>query len=411
MFKILLKQFIQRTGRKPNAIETLQLKFKAAEQAGKGKVIEFPRDKITDWRTPRPTEGKSAGITNIGKKAETAKKMEEDKFVADFMANADRVYYRFVSDTLAKVQNASKDEQLKIAKDIINRKGMYRNLDEQDAGKILKIIDQNIKPVEPKAYGGLAGMLGEPTYADGGRTGFKNGTKFDPTKRTFLKGLGALAALPVIGKFFKFAKPLAKSSKVLTQVPIKDISGMPAWFKPLVNKVIKEGDDVSKRFATQERQVVHQSTLPDSKTDVIVTQNLDTGHVSVDVGMGKHGFAEGHLGQPVRLEYKAAEDIIPDLKTGKGGGKTKEEFWVEEAEFTGGHPENVKFEESTFEKFGDHGSNFDEVEMFATGKVKKKTAKESIKAERAHWVPEGDDMASGGRVSLSSGGLAGMLGE
>ena len=69
MFKILLNQYIQRTGRKPNAIETLQLKFKAAEQAGKGKVIEFPRDKITDWRTPRPTEGKSAGITNIGKKA------------------------------------------------------------------------------------------------------------------------------------------------------------------------------------------------------------------------------------------------------------------------------------------------------------------------------------------------------
>ena len=189
---------------------------------------------------------------------------------------------------------------------------------------------------------------------------------------------------------------------------------MPAWFKPLVNKVIKEGDDVSKRFATQERQVVHQSTLPDSKTDVIVTQNLDTGHVSVDVGMGKHGFAEGHLGQPVRLEYRASEVIEPTIsKTGKKvkGGKTKEEFWVEEAEFTGGHPENVKFEESTFEKFGDHGSNFDEVEMFATGKVKKKTAKESIKAERAHWVPEGDDMASGGRVSLSSGGLAGMLGE
>ena len=32
--------------------------------------------------------------------------------------------------------------------------------------------------------------------------------------------------------------------------------------------------------------------------------------------------------------------------------KTKEEFWVEEAEFTGGHPENVKFEESISEKFG-----------------------------------------------------------
>ena len=165
MFKFLLKQFIQRTGRKPNSLEMLQLKFKAAEQAGKGKVIEFPKDKIPDWTKPRPTIGKGE-VTDIGKKAQTAKTTDEDKFVAEFMANADRVYYRFVNDTLVKIQKADKNEQLQIAKDIINRKGMYRNLDEQDAAKILKSIDQNIKPVEPKAYGGLAGMLGEPTYAD-----------------------------------------------------------------------------------------------------------------------------------------------------------------------------------------------------------------------------------------------------
>ena len=55
--------------------------------------------------------------------------------------------------------------------------------------------------------------------AQGGRTGFK-GKKFDPKRRTVLKGLGSLAALPLIGKYFKWAKPLAKSSKVLTQVPI-----------------------------------------------------------------------------------------------------------------------------------------------------------------------------------------------
>ena len=64
----------------------------------------------------------------------------------------------------------------------------------------------------------------------------------------------------LIGKYFKWAKPLAKTAKVadLTSVPIKTgIDGMPYWFKPLVNKVIKEGDDVTKRFATQEREIVH----------------------------------------------------------------------------------------------------------------------------------------------------------
>ena len=86
--------------------------------------------------------------------------------------------------------------------------------------------------------------------------------------------------------------------------------------------------------------------------------------------MEKHGFADGKFGQPVRLEYKASETLEGPFKKGQRA-KTKEEFNVEEAEFTGGHPENVKFEESTVNKFGNHESNFDEVEMFATGKVKK----------------------------------------
>jgi len=299
---------------------------------------------------------------------------------------------------------------------------------------------QGYSPKDFKAY--IDEQFPEPTYADGGRTGFKKG--FSAGRRKFLQGVGALAALPFIGKYFKWAKPLAKSSKVLTQVPIKNIDGMPAWFKPLVNKVIAQGDDVSKRFATGERQIVHQSTLPDSKTPVTVTQDLDTGDVLVDVGMGKHGFPDGHLGQPVRLEYKAAEDIMSGprdepFKVGerdpllrikssvhedlvgsglKGDpktlrlkpGKTKEEFWVEEAEFSGGHPENVKFEESTFEKFGEHGSNFDEVEKFATGKVKKvKTKQGTVGYSGTKYRYEGD-MASGGRVPLKGGKLAFLQG-
>jgi hypothetical protein len=81
------------------------------------------------------------------------------------------------------------------------------------------------------------------------------------------------------------------------------------------------------------------------------------------------------------------------------GKEVPEEFNVEEAEFTGGHPENVKFEESTIEKFGDHGSNFDEVEMFATGKVKKVKTKSK---------PRPMDQKD---IDYASGGLARMLGE
>jgi len=250
--------------------------------------------------------------------------------------------------------------------------------------------------------------------AEGGRIGFGLGG-FNAARRAFLKIMGGTAAGVGVAKsgLFSLLKSGKPVSKVLTSVPIKSgVDGMPVWFKPLVNKVIKEGDDVSKKFATVDREIVHAAELPGSKTPVHVTQDLTSGDVVVDIGAGKHGFADGHLGQPVILRYNASEIIEPTIKKGKvtsKGTKTKDEFWVEEAEFTGGHPENIKFEESSFNKFGEHGSNFDEVEKFATGKIKKKTAKESLKAQRSHWTPEGD-MASGGRVP-SSGGIAGMLGE
>ena len=482
MLKELIKLFIRTNGRKPNKLELLQLKFKAAQQSGKGEVIEFPRDKITDWTKPRPTTGKKADVVSsgIGKKAETAKKMDEDKFVADFMANADRIYYKFVNETLVKVQNASKDEQLKIAKDIINRKGMYRNLDEKDSAKILKSIDQNIKPVEPKAYGGLAGMLGEPTYQDdnhrvpyrkgkrvtmgqpsdvttsglldinfdnldleewfdilrslgvsehasGGRVPFKLGGKlvFDAARRKFLELMGGAAAGTVAAKsgllnIFKGGKK--QVVKELTSVPIKDISGMPAWFKPLVNKVIKEGTEIP---SGAERVIVHKTKLPSSKTDVYVNQHLDTGDVTVDIGIDKHGFPDGKFGQPVRLEYKASEEIplVAQSKGKKGSTKTKEEFNVEEAEFTGGHPENVKFEEVSVNKFGKHESDFREVEKFATGKntVTGQFGKDKAAYERNisslqkqdedladvfSNYPTPDDFASGGRVPLGKGKIA-----
>jgi hypothetical protein len=234
---------------------------------------------------------------------------------------------------------------------------------------------------------------------------------------------------------------------------------MPVWFKPLVAKVIKEGDDVTKQFGIVEREIVHATELPTSGTKVLVTQQLDTGDVIVDIGLGKHGWPAGRYGQPARLEYKAAEDIMtgpPDepFKSGrkrdpfleiktkvhedlvgsglKGDpkslhlkpGKTKEEFWVDEAEFTGGHPENVKFEESVGFKYGDHGSDFGEVERFATGKKnidKKRVGKQRDKDNWAEGRAEAEaeaqmvdnpdiEYAKGGRASLSKGGLANILG-
>ena len=281
--------------------------------------------------------------------------------------------------------------------------------------------------------------------AEGGimRAAFKNGGQM--SRRGFMKLIAGLAALPVVGKYFKAAKPIAKVAETFTHVPIKDIPGMPVWFKPLVARVVKEGTDVTKKYAVKDMEVVHHAKLPGSGTDVIVTQQLDTGDVLVDIGLGKHGWSAGRYGQPARLEYKAAEDIMtgpsdepfksgmkrdPFLKiktevhedlVGSGlkgdpkslhlkPGKTKEEFFVDEAEFTGGHPENVKFEESVGFKYGEHGSDFSEVERYAIGKNKDKKII-GKQAEKDAWAEGRAESQAEEFDEFASGGLAHLLGE
>ena len=399
IFQLLFEAFIKKEGRKPNNLEMILLKREAMKKSMDERKILDMRGDVLDPNKP------ILGGTQSGTKL--------DKELAAGIMRATKQ-----KPTLVKTEAQIKKELEGMNKKTIDRIRRRRYEAAQKAEREKMAKDPNYIPdiIDPEDFagGGIAGMLGEPTYADDNhRVPFKKG--HSAGRRKFLKLAAGLATIPIVGKYFKWAKPLAKTAKVadVTSVPIDKIQGMPAWFKPLVNKVIKEGDDVTKKFATQERQIVHKTELPDSKTEVVVTQQLDSGDVWVEIGRDKHGFPDGHLGQPVRLEYKAAEDIIPDLKTGKGGGKTKEEFWVEEAEFTGGHPENVKFEESTFNKFGEHGSNFDEVEMFATGKVKK--VKPTKKAERTEWESgkaEADAEAAADMADdFASGGLAHMVGE
>ena len=335
-----------------------------------------------------------------------------------------------VADTVTRIISMEPVAAMKEANKIISRKGIYKNLTKEQSQKILKdsedwifqrdpddLYDYNKKrpfrddaDPEDLAEGGRTGLSYLLAEDSNQRVPLKDG--HSPGRRKFLKVAAGLASIPVVGKFFKWAKPAAKVADV-TSVPIKNISGMPAWFKPLVNRVIKEGEDVTKKYASVEREIVHKTELPDSKTDVLVTQNLDNGNVSVNIGMDKHGFADGKFGQPVTLNYKAKELIEPDIddvgKVKSKGKEVPEEFWVEEAEFTGGHPENVKFEESTIEKFGEHASNFDEVEAFAKGKTKKTRKISSLQkqdedlADHFSNYPTPDDFASGG--------IARMLGE
>ena len=119
-------------------------------------------------------------------------------------------------------------------------------------------------------------QIAKQLLANGGRIGFKDGM----TRRSFLKILGGLAAIPIVGKFLKPIKT-AKGIKSVPIIKTDNVAGKPEWFDALVNKVIIEGDDVTKKLATKDREVVHVKKLNDTD-EVTVYQDLETDSIRVE---------------------------------------------------------------------------------------------------------------------------------
>jgi len=222
------------------------------------------------------------------------------------------------------------------------------------------------------------------TYADGGRIGFSLGGM---GRRGFLKFLGGTAAgiaAMKAGIVKLLGGPTTKKS-IAKGITIPKTGGMPDWFEPLVNKVIREGEDVTKKFATKEREIVHRVNLEGTAQQgkkfetyddsVYVYQDLDDGAVRVEYNSADN-LAEG----PVELQFK------PGVADETTKGKPPDEFTASEAE-----PEIVNWDgdiEWTGENFADDvkglSSDTTKLKEYAVGKnkVTVKEIVESIKKKK-----------------------------
>jgi len=262
-------------------------------------------------------------------------------------------------------------------------------------------------------------MIRKPN-ADGGimRLGLKEGSGM--SRRTFLKFLAGAASIPIVGKIFK---PL-KIGKTVTKVPIiktDNVPGKPEWFDQLVNKVILEGDDVSKRFATKDREIVHMKKL-DEDTNVTVYQDLDEGAVRVE-----YESPDSMYGDPVSLRYKKPN---PD----EGDPRPSAEFDVAESgpvgRADGPDDYSIEIDELGGSSISDLTSDVSKLKQYATGQ--KPTIKEMMQIKRrkdkARRITEGgeaemdavierqgefieNDLVDLDPPDLASGGIARMLGE
>ena len=358
-----------------------------------GKEID-PRSKIMGGKQAE-TEAEIAERLSR-KNKESAARIKNKKMVEDAVDNASPGFVK--GDRKYNAQLVAEDlADKKFGKDFydLDQKQQIDLYDEAFTGLMKKYEDDL-----PMAQGGIA------------RLGLKEGSGM--TRRTFLKLLGGLAAIPIVGKFLKPIKT-AKGIKSVPIIKTDNVPGKPEWFDALVNKVIAEGDDVTKKFATQERQIVHSKDLGDGTT-VRVTQDTDQGAVRVEYDSADNVFED-----TVQMEYKKP---LPD----EGAPRPAAEFSTAESGPVGRRygPDDYELEvdEVGGTSISDLDSDVSKLKEFATGKgptireiVQNKKRKD--KARRITEDPEAQSDAvirrqgemTGEDYDYAAGGIARMLGE
>jgi hypothetical protein len=159
------------------------------------------------------------------------------------------------------------------------QKGRFKGMTSKDLDKSILETETMIKNLKTK---------GRKPNAAGGRIGYEKGGM---SRRTFLKVLGGLASIPLVGKFLKPAAKVAKTAE------IAKTSGVPAYFPKLVEKIKMLGDDVTEIAATKERQKVTKYK------DYELTEEIDTGAIQVKKG-------DIYAGKEEYMIYDKPETII-----------------------------------------------------------------------------------------------------
>ena len=330
-----------------------------------------------------------------------------------------------IEEMLGAAKNIKRadDNILKNRNDMIKdmmSKGVDRNMAEEmantiskmaegAAGKIdtPKLTDEGILELENILKNmETGGKKKRDLNADGGRIGFKDGMN----RRTFLKLLGGIASIPIVGKLIKPLKTV-KGVKNVPVIKTDNVPGKPEWFDQLVNKVIIEGDDVTKRFATQEREIVHTKKI-NNTDEVTVYQDLNTDSVRVEYNSPKN-----MLEEPVDLSYKRTP---PD----EGAPRGSSEFEVTESGFASraDGPDDffIDAEEVGGSSIKSLESDVSALKEYATGKgpTMKEIVQKKKRIDKVKKLNEGDLDAQSeyiinrqGEADFASGGIAGMLGE
>ena len=365
-------------------------------------------------------EGKGITEMLLGKRGKVIK-ADFGKPFAEEIVTVERV----VTD----IKKLEPIEAMKEANRVLKGEGRYKSLSKADREKIAMdesvtdhIFEREIKPdPEDMADGGRTGLsylLAEDTNE---RVPFGAGG-IDKVRRLFLQAIGAGAAGIGAVKSGLLGLGGRGTTKKVAQQVVKtpNAPGKPEWFDALITRVINEGEDVTKKFATKEREIVHLKKIDEDAT-VRVHRNLDDGTVRVDIDDATTNIMDEQGDSIVSLEVRGGQ-----LEEGVKG-KTPVEFEAVETDYRNymDGPDDFVTEgtDNTVDNIKSLTADLTKVKMYAKGQ-KKPTIKEMmIQRDRAKSLKQaeenpaeyaagrGPDIDYSDYDDYASGGLAKMLGE
>jgi len=133
-----------------------------------------------------------------------------------------------------------------------------------------KVVDMEGNVIDPSK--GIMG--GKQMKAMGGRIGYKDGPD-QPGRRKFMKIMGGLATIPLIGKYFKGAEKAAPVAEKAVEVA----GQAPSYFFDLVAKIKLLGEP-RRTPSYKERVNEYQYTGKDG-IEYELTEDLDTGEIMI----------------------------------------------------------------------------------------------------------------------------------
>ena len=176
-----------------------------------------------------------------------------------------------------------------------------------------------------KATGAKPKKIDPDKKAQGGRIGYKDGPDH-PGRRKFMKIMGGLAALPIIGKFFKGAKVAAPAVEAARET----VQQAPNYFFELADKIRRLGKESKVTPQERVREINYKGK---DGSEYTLTEDLTTGDMQITkdkTGMAYSDEVGGYdvIEDRTVMEYKSGKGMA-DESTGAKVADEYEEYKVE----------------------------------------------------------------------------------